>query len=191
MPRTPVRLVAFLRAINVGGHVVKMDVLKKHFEALGFTDVQTFIASGNVIFTAPGGDRSAIEKKIEKRLESALGYEVRTFVRTVDEVAAIATYEAFRPAAVKTARSLNVGFLADPLDAAALETLQTLENEIDGFHVNGREVYWICKTLQSESTMSNMRFEKVMKTRVTFRGLKTIVKLTAKHPPAPAAKGRR
>ena len=47
------RFVAFLRALNVGGaHVVKMDALKRHFEAMGFTDVETFIASGNVVFTA-------------------------------------------------------------------------------------------------------------------------------------------
>src|ERR1700751_4672082 len=120
MPRTPVRLVAFLRAINVGGHVVKMEVLKKHFEALGFTDVQTFIASGNVIFTASGGDLASIEKKIEKRLESALGDEVGTLGRRGEAVAAIALYEPFRPAAIKAARTLSVGFLGGPLDAAAL-----------------------------------------------------------------------
>jgi len=46
------RYVALLRAINVGGHVVKMDVLRKHFTKLGFTNVETFIASGNVLFDA-------------------------------------------------------------------------------------------------------------------------------------------
>ena len=44
------RYIAFLRAINVGGHTVKMAELKRLFEALGFTNVETFIASGNVIF---------------------------------------------------------------------------------------------------------------------------------------------
>ncbi len=42
--------VAFLRAINVGGHNVKMEVLRALFEAQGYADVATFIASGNVIF---------------------------------------------------------------------------------------------------------------------------------------------
>ena len=45
------RLIAFLRAINVGGHTVTMMKLRKEFEALGLQDVETFIASGNVIFT--------------------------------------------------------------------------------------------------------------------------------------------
>ena len=47
------RYVAFLRAINVGGHIVKMDQLRKLFTQLGLTDVETFIASGNVLFTSP------------------------------------------------------------------------------------------------------------------------------------------
>ena len=54
MPRTPSsRFVALLRAINVGGHVVKMEALRKHFTRLGFANVETFIASGNVLFDAP------------------------------------------------------------------------------------------------------------------------------------------
>ena len=44
------RYVAFLRAINVGGHVVKMEALRKLFESMGFQRVETYIASGNVIF---------------------------------------------------------------------------------------------------------------------------------------------
>jgi uncharacterized protein (DUF1697 family) len=44
------KYVAFLRAINVGGHTVKMDHLRRLFEALGFTNVETFIASSDVVF---------------------------------------------------------------------------------------------------------------------------------------------
>src|ERR1700761_1452901 len=99
MPR-PIsqRLIAFLRAINVGGHTVTMTRLRQEFEALGLKDVETFIASGNVIFSARQADTAALAKKIETHLRKALGYEVATFVRTCDEVAAIARYQAF-PAA--------------------------------------------------------------------------------------------
>ena len=44
------RYIAFLKAINVGGHNVKMDQLRKIFESMQFKNVETFIASGNVIF---------------------------------------------------------------------------------------------------------------------------------------------
>ena len=176
------RLVAFLRAINVGGHVVKMDALRAHFEALGFTGVETFIASGNVVFSSRTKNLTTLERTIEKRLHASLGYEVKTFVRSCADVAAVAGHKPFAALAMKNAASLNVGFLAAPLDAAAMKALTALKTDIDDFHVNGREVYWICKLRQSESTMSNMRFEKVVKVSVTFRGMNTIARLTAKHP---------
>src|SRR5262245_61029712 len=117
------RHIAFLRAINVGGHTVKMATLCELFEELGFTDVSTFIASGNVIFNAPGKNTAALEKKIETHLEKALGYEVKTFVRNLPELAALAAHKAFPEARVKTAGAFCVGFLAEPLSPAALKAL--------------------------------------------------------------------
>ncbi|MCC6187963.1 MAG: DUF1697 domain-containing protein [Anaerolineales bacterium] len=49
------RHVAFLRAINVGGHVVKMDMLRRLFTRMGSARVETYFASGNVVFEAPAG----------------------------------------------------------------------------------------------------------------------------------------
>ena len=70
------RFVAFLRALNVGGHgVVKMEALKKHFTAMGFSDVETFIASGNVVFSSKGV--KGLDGKIAAALERALGYRGR------------------------------------------------------------------------------------------------------------------
>ena len=79
------RLFAFLRAINVGGHTVTMDKLRRTFEELGLFDVETFIASGNVMFNSPGTSLSGLERKIAARLEESLGYEVVTFIRTAPE----------------------------------------------------------------------------------------------------------
>src|SRR4051812_29961999 len=121
------RLIAFLRAINVGGHIVAMDRLRKEFEGLGFTDVETFIASGNVIFTARTADTAALEKKIEARLHQALGYEVATFVRTCDEVAALAEYRPF-PAADDAA--IYVGFVERPLNAADTRAVMTFKTAV-------------------------------------------------------------
>ena len=67
-----VRYVAFLRAINVGGHVVKMDRLRRIFESMRFRNVETFIASGNVIFEA-AGNADVLERRIEKGLAVGAG----------------------------------------------------------------------------------------------------------------------
>ena len=74
------RYIAFLRAINVGGHTVTMDRLRALFTSLGFTRVETFIASGNVIFDTPSRSPTKLESNIEQHLQLALGYEVRTFL---------------------------------------------------------------------------------------------------------------
>jgi uncharacterized protein (DUF1697 family) len=185
MPR-PIgqRLIAFLRAINVGGHTVTMAALRREFEALGLTDVETFIASGNVIFSSRSKDLAALEKKIEARLRASLGYEVATFVRTGAEVAAIARYPAFSAARLEQAGAFCVGFLSAPLDAAASRALMAFKTDVDDFHSSGREVYWLCQTRQSESTFSNVSMERALKIRATFRGINTVARLAAKHGPS-------
>lgn len=174
------RLVAFLRAVNVGGHNVKMETLRAHFADLGLKDVETFIASGNVIFQAPERGAAALTPKIEKRLAREMGYEVDVFLRTEQEVAAIAIHPAFSPTQVKAAPAYCVGFLAAALGSAARKKLEALRSEVDDFHVHGREVYWLCKRMQSESKFNNAIFERALSLRATWRSLSTIQKLAAR-----------
>jgi uncharacterized protein (DUF1697 family) len=178
------RLIAFLRAINVGGHTVTMARLREEFEALGLKDVETFIASGNVIFTARQADTVALEKKIEARLHKALGYEVATFVRTCEEVAAVAGYRPFPGARIEDDATVYVGFVERPLDAADTRAVMTFKTEVDDFRVKGREVYWLRKTRQAESPFKYVSLEKKLKIRVTFRGVNTVARLAAKHGPS-------
>lgn len=176
------RYIAFLRAINVGGHTVKMEKLRALFESLGFSKVETFIASGNVIFETKSGNAQTLQTRIEKLLLQSLGYEVATFIRTDAEVAAIAQYRPFADSALQSAGALNVAFLAEPLPTEAKKALMGLKTDIDNFHVHGREVYWLCRKKQSESTFSNAVFERTLNIQTTFRGVNTVVKLAAKYP---------
>jgi uncharacterized protein (DUF1697 family) len=175
------RLIAFLRAINVGGRNVTMKELRGVFEAVGLKEVETFIASGNVIFTSRSEDLAALHQKIENQLQRSLGYEVRAFLRTVSEVAAIARYKPFNESQLSSAIALNVAFLADPLSAQLQKSVMALKSGIDDFHVHGREVYWLCKTKQSDSKFSNARFEKLLNVRATWRNVNTVVRLAAKY----------
>jgi uncharacterized protein (DUF1697 family) len=177
------RHVAFLRAINVGGHTVKMDVLTSLFETMGCANVETFIASGNVIFSARAANVLALERRIEAALGKALGFEVATFVRTLDELAAVAAREPFPRARLDEATAFVVGFLRAPLDPAARDRLMALRTDIDDFLVDPREIYWLCRHKQSESTFSNAVFEKAIGVQTTFRSLTTIRKMAAKYAP--------
>jgi uncharacterized protein (DUF1697 family) len=175
------RYIAFLRAINVGGHNVPMEALRSHFSAMGFRSVETFIASGNVIFETASRDTALLEKNLGAQLERTLGYEVVTFVRTPAEVSAIAKYQPFDAAAIQAAGAFCVGFLTAPPGAAEKKALMELKTDIDDFHVHGRELYWLCKVKQSDSKFSNALFERKVKVRSTFRGMNTIAKLAAKY----------
>ena len=175
------RYFAFLRAINVGGHVVKMDRLRELFESLGFSSVETFIASGNVIFESTSTNVKALEKKIENRLHEALGYEVTTFIRTGPELGEIANYQPFRKSDLATALALNIVFLGETLNEKSKVALMDLRTEFDDLHLRGREIYWLCQKKQSESTISNAVFNKTLGIPGTVRGANTVKKMVAKY----------
>jgi len=171
------RYVALLRAINVGGHVVSMEQLRAHFTRLGFDDVETFIASGNVLFTSRSTAPASLERRIEARLRDALGYDVDTFLRTGPELDAVAKHKPFEDAHMRAARALNVAFFAEPLDHQSRTRVTGLRTDIDDFHVRGRELYWLCRKSQSRSTFSNLALEKALGLRSTFRGMNTVRRL--------------
>jgi len=173
------RYVAFLRAINVGGHTVRMEVLRRHFSDLGLRDVTTFIASGNVAFGARAGDARVLERKIARRLEDELGFEVAIFLRTDAEVAAIAARQWFAAALVAGAKSLNVAFLSGELDRDQQARVRSLQTSFDDFHFHGRELYWLSRRRQGESTISNVVLERAIGGRCTVRGLATVRKIAS------------
>jgi uncharacterized protein (DUF1697 family) len=176
------KYVAFLRAINVGGHTVKMDYLRSLFEALGFSNVGTFIASGNVIFDSSSRSASTLERKIEASLHKILGYEVATFIRSTSELADIAAYKPFADSELNAAgHSLYIGFMAASPTDAAKQKLLSLATKMDDFHLSGREVYWLCRTRFGQSEISGALLAKVLGMPATLRNSTTVKKLAAKY----------
>ncbi len=158
-----------------------MDALRQLFESLGFSNVETFIASGNVIFEAKAVNVKALEKKIETSLRESLGYEVATFIRTEVEIAEIAKYKPFLQSQLDAAAALNIGFLADALNNDSAQKLLSLRTDIDDFHIHKREFYWMCKKKQSESKISNVVIEKALGVKSTLCGVNTVNKLAEKY----------
>ena len=130
--------VAFLRAINVGGHTVKMENLRRLFAELGFANVATFIASGNVIFESSAA-ANELEPQIESHLQQALGYAVATFLRTAAEVAAITQYSAFPQVRDDPHASHHVAFLRVSPGAESQHRILALTTATDEFHFHQRE----------------------------------------------------
>jgi uncharacterized protein (DUF1697 family) len=175
------RYVAFLRAVNVGGRIVKMEELRGLFAAAGFSNVETFIASGNVIFDTRAKPGPALEGKIEEALRNALGYDVPTFVRSLEEVAAAAGRSLFPEKEVAAAGALLVGLLKPPVDPAAGKRLNAIDPTQHTFKIVGSELYWLCKVRQSETRLTPAQIERALGGATTMRAISSIRKLAAKH----------
>lgn len=158
-----------------------MEELKKLFTKIGFQNVESFIASGNLIFDTKSGNAAECEAKIEATLHAALGYAVTTFLRTPAQLQAVTACAAFTEAERAVAGAYNVAFLKAPLDAVQGKALQALATEIDQFRTQGTEVYWLCRVKQSESKFSNALFERKVGVQATFRSASTVQKMAAKY----------
>jgi uncharacterized protein (DUF1697 family) len=175
----PQRYVALLRAINVGGHVVKMDRLRTVFEALRFGRVETFIASGNVLFDSGESDTAALEQMIETRLEKELGYEVTTFLRRPAELSTIVSTLPFAGDDLAGC-TLSVAFFKQAPSAESARRVHALQTESDDLLVRERELYWRCRGRTSDSMIWRTPLEKMIGMPATFRNVTTVRKLAAK-----------
>jgi len=174
------RYIALLRAVNVGGRVIKMDQLKRVFESMSLGNVQTFIASGNVIFETPIGKAAEIERVIEAGLQKAFKYQVTTFVRTPAEMIAASHQAPFTAGDLENA-GLYVTFFKAPLDKGVAKKVMTLRTADDDFAVVGRELYWLRRRMKERMGEPFPALEKVIDVPGTMRSITTVRKLAAKY----------
>jgi len=177
--------IAFLRGINLGKRRVKMEQLRGLFEAMKFTAVETFIASGNVLFTAKSADAGMLGRRIEVHLEKSLGYAVDTFVRSRAEVAAIAAARPFAAADFNhPGHTIHVGFLREKLTPEQTLKLSKCHTDVDEFRVIGREYYWLCRIKTNESKVWTLpQLREIRMPSSSMRNLTTLRKLAALAPP--------
>ena len=112
------RYAAFLRGINVGGRkAVTMDMLRAAFRDMGFEEVRTVQASGNVVFEA-GGEEGlpGLADKITDGLENALGYRLDVIVRPLAYLEGLVAADPFHGVAINPATRLYVTFLSGPAE---------------------------------------------------------------------------
>jgi uncharacterized protein (DUF1697 family) len=176
------RYVAFLRGMNLGNRRLKNPELKAEFEHLGFEEVATFRASGNVIFTAGGRPgEAALATKVEAGLADGLGYEVPVFLRAAAEVAAIAALEPFPAKAVAASKGKpQVSLLAKKPSAKVRDSVLALASGEDRLAFEGRELYWLPSGGILESRLDLKAIEKALG-KDTRRTLGTIEQIAAKY----------
>jgi uncharacterized protein (DUF1697 family) len=176
------RYVAFLRGMNLGGRRIKNEELRRHFEGMGFEEVATFRASGNVIFSSSGRDgESKLARRVEAELDERLGYDVPVFLRSIDEVAAIAAEGPFDPRRVaKSKGKLQVSLLVEKPSAAAKKKVLAFADAEDLLALEGRELYWLPSGGLLESDLDLKAIEALVGTD-TRRTMGTIEQIAARY----------
>lgn len=177
------RHVAFLRGINVGGRRVTGPQLCVPFEELGFRQVASFLASGNVTFATD--DVHDLEPRIEAALQDALGFPVETFVRTAVEVSAIVANEPFAAEILTGAGKLQVTFLRREPTPRDVEVAMEHATDDDRLAVVGREWYWLPSGGMSQSALDVRAIERALGSGTT-RTMNTVDRLRARLLPDPS-----
>jgi uncharacterized protein (DUF1697 family) len=175
------RYVAFLRGMNLGNRRIRNEELRRHFEAMGFEEVATFRAGGNVIFSTPKREAEAkLAARVEAELDERLGYDVPVYLRSAAELAAVAAHEPFGARAVaKSKGKLQVSFLKRKPTAAAVRKALALASDDDRLAIEGRELYWLPSGGISESDLDLKAIDAALGAG-TLRTMGTVEQIAAK-----------
>lgn len=180
----PVRYVAFLRGINVGGHKpVKMADLRTMFASMGFKNVKTILASGNVLFDVPPGvglpDKALdLAAHIEERLQRSSGYPITVVLRTVADLQHLVDSDPFKGVAITPTTRLHVTFLSDPAARQPDLTHKAPENDLTIIRESPGEVCSVLTLSPAWGTTDLMTLlEKEFGRGVTTRNWNTISKI--------------
>ena len=173
------RFVAFLKGINVGGHIVVKERLKEAFTSLGFQNVSTYKQSGNVIFETDTANPQDIKAKIENKLRSTLGYEVAVFVRTISQLKSIIDYDSFKGQDAE-GTSFLVTFLAiAPANFPLQLPLTIPKSTAQVISAKGTEVFSVTHG-GGEGALPNPFLESKLKTKATTRNLNVVREIVEK-----------
>lgn len=168
--------ISILRGINVSGQKkILMADLKTLYETLKFTDVTTYIQSGNVVFRADKKTAGAEPaRKIEQAISKKYTFDVPVIVRTSDEMKKAVASNPFVKDKKIDVDKLHVTFLSDVPEEINLENIKKIEFPPDRFVIIDKEIFLHCPKSYGETKLSNKFFESKLKVTATTRNWKTV-----------------
>ena len=167
--------ISMLRGINVGGHKrIKMDQLRRSFEALGFEQVKTYIQSGNVVFKTAKSSPAALSKKIEESILKDFGFPASVISRTADEMSKMIAENPFLKQRGIDPAKLHVMFLSEPPTPAALKELAEVTVAPDQCQCSAREIYFYLPNGVSKSVLWNSPVDRILAVVTTTRNWRTV-----------------
>ncbi len=171
------KYISLLRGINVSGQKkIKMTELKELYESLNFTNVTTYIQSGNVVFCSTGKDAKKIQKLIERKIQEVYNFHVPTLILTENKIKKIISNMHFDLSNIDLSK-LAVTFLDSTPDKALLKNLDKFKGDGEEFILLGDVIYLYCPNGFGRTKLTNNLFENKLKVRATSRNWKTTNKL--------------
>jgi len=172
--------IALLRGINVSGqNTIRMTELQNSLSALGYTDVQTYLQSGNVVFSAAKSDESKLAATIQKRITQDFGHDVPVLVLSAKELDVIANSNPLWPASGADGKLFHSTFLFHEVAAASFQMLKLPAAEGEGAVLVGKVVFLHCPHGYGKTKLNNSYFERVLKVQATTRNWRTVLALQA------------
>jgi len=168
-------IVSMLRGVNLGPHHrLKMDALRALYESLGFTDVQTYVQSGNAIFRADSRDLPAVAAQIEGAIERKFGFRADTIVRTAAQLRKAVERNPFATRRNLEPNKFLVTFLAGDPDREGRKKLLQMKIDPEEVRVEGREVYIYYANGMAQPRLSWTQAAKMLKSAGTGRNWNTV-----------------
>ncbi|MEI6553967.1 MAG: DUF1697 domain-containing protein [Paludibacter sp.] len=172
--------ISILRGINVGGrNAVKMDALRNLYVDLGFSDVQSYIQSGNVIFKSDSIDSQLIKILISAEIKKSFGIEVYVSVIDMEKFRNILKNNPFRGDTTKDPAFLHITFLSEKPDKTLIDKISSRNYAHDEFYIGEKVIYLYCPSGYGNTKLNNTFFETKLKLTATTRNLKTSNELLA------------
>lgn len=172
------KYVAFLRAVNVGGRVVKMDELKKICALPGMKNISTYIQSGNLLFESTA-KKEELRKKLEATLKKKLGYEVIVLLKSEADIEQIIAENPF--AKKMKDKALYVTMMDQEAKPELIKTLDAYKASTEEIKFIGTNAYFLCGAKSyGETKLSNSSIEKKLKVNATTRNWATMNKVIGK-----------
>ena len=168
------RVAALLRGINIGPNKrISMADLRSIVESLGHSDVETYLQSGNVVFTPRGKGDHAL--RLSKAIEQETGHEVAVLVRTGGELARVVEAN---PYTVSDPTKVVVAFLGEELELGQLGLGDLGPYLPDELTLHGREIYVSVPNGQGRSKLMETLVKRGLPTTITVRNWRTVEALT-------------
>lgn len=172
------RQVALLRGINVGGNnIIRMADLRAGFEAMGFTQVETLIQSGNVVFSSKPASKARLTAAIEQALSNAFGYVSRVVVVSAQELALVVAQAPEGFGKQPDRYRYDVLFVKEPLTPTEALMQVPVKPGVDTAYAGTHALYFRRLITRASQSHLNKLVQKPVYQSLTIRNWNTTTKL--------------